>query len=112
MSVSLEALPARDTLAARPGTKFTYLNTGYMFAGATIEKVHGKSYAEALRDEIARPFGLKFRRRGRGGHGIRGALERQRTHAAEDHVVPVRSQTDGRRGSFHHLILTTLSPDA
>ena len=55
----LLALAARDTLAAKPGTKFTYSNTGYMFAGAIIEKVYGKSYAEALRDEIARPLGLK-----------------------------------------------------
>ena len=56
---SLVALAARDTLAVKPGTKFIYSNTGYMFAGAIIEKLHGKSYAEALRDEIARPFGLK-----------------------------------------------------
>ena len=55
---SLVALAARDTLAAKPGTKFTYSNTGYMFAGAIIEKLYGKSYAEALRDEIARPLGL------------------------------------------------------
>ena len=56
---SLVALAARDTLAAKPGTKFTYSNTGYMFAGALIEKLYGKSYADALRDEIARPLGLK-----------------------------------------------------
>jgi len=56
---SLVALAARDTLAAKPGTKFTYSNTGYMFAGAIIEKLYGKSYADALRDEIARPLGLK-----------------------------------------------------
>ena len=56
---SLVARAARDTLAAKPGTNFTYSNTGYMFAGAIIEKLYGKSYAEALRDEIARPLGLK-----------------------------------------------------
>lgn len=56
---SLVALATRDTLAAKPGTKFTYSNTGYMFAGALVEKLHGKSYAEALRDEIARPLGLQ-----------------------------------------------------
>ena len=56
---SLLALAVRDTLAAKPGTKFTYSNTGYMFAGAIIETLHGKSYAEALRDEIARPLGLE-----------------------------------------------------
>ena len=56
---SLVALAARDTLAARPGTKFLYSNTGYMLAAAIIEKVSGKSFAEALRDEITRPLGLK-----------------------------------------------------
>jgi D-alanyl-D-alanine carboxypeptidase len=56
---SLVAMAARDTLATKPGTKFTYSNTGYMFAGAIIEKLYGKSYADALRDEIARPLGLE-----------------------------------------------------
>src|SRR5688500_16314458 len=56
---SLIAMAARDTLATKPGTKFIYSNTGYMFAGAIIEKLYGKSYAGALRDEIARPLGLK-----------------------------------------------------
>ena len=57
---SLVALAARDTLAKKPGTKFVYSNTGYMFAAAIIEKLSGKSYAEALRDDIARPLGLQF----------------------------------------------------
>jgi CubicO group peptidase (beta-lactamase class C family) len=57
---SLVALAARDTLAAKPGAKYIYSNTGYMLAGAIVEKLSGKSYAEALRDEIARPLGLKF----------------------------------------------------
>ena len=56
---SLVAMAARDTLATKPGTKFTYSNTGYMFAGAIIERLYGKSYADALLDEIARPLGLK-----------------------------------------------------
>jgi len=55
---SLVARAVRDTLAARPGTKFIYSNTGYMFAGVLVEKLYGKPYADALRDEIARPLGL------------------------------------------------------
>jgi D-alanyl-D-alanine carboxypeptidase len=55
---SLVALAAHDTLATKPGTKFTYSNTGYMFAGAIIEKLYEKAYAEALRHEIAQPLGL------------------------------------------------------
>jgi D-alanyl-D-alanine carboxypeptidase len=56
---SLVAMAARDTLATKPGAKFIYSNTGYMFAGAIIEKLYGKSYADALHDEIARPLGLE-----------------------------------------------------
>ena len=56
---SLIAMAARDTLGTKPGTKFTYSNTGYMFAGAIIERLYGKPYADALLDEIARPLGLK-----------------------------------------------------
>jgi CubicO group peptidase (beta-lactamase class C family) len=55
---SLVALAARDTLAAKPGTKYIYSNTGYMLAAAIVEKLSGKPFAEALRDEIARPLGL------------------------------------------------------
>ena len=56
---SLVALAARDALAAKPGTRFIYSNTGYMLAAAIVEKLSGKPLAEALRDEIARPLGLK-----------------------------------------------------
>ena len=56
---SLLALASRDTLAARPGTRYAYSNTGYMLAGAIIEKLYGKPYADVLRDEIARPLGLR-----------------------------------------------------
>jgi len=55
---SLLAMAIRDTLATRPGTTFIYSNTGYMILGVLIEKYYGKSYADALRDEIARPLGL------------------------------------------------------
>jgi CubicO group peptidase (beta-lactamase class C family) len=55
---SLIAQAARDTMAARPGTTFLYSNTGYLVLGVLIEKLYGKPYAAALRDEIARPLGL------------------------------------------------------
>jgi CubicO group peptidase (beta-lactamase class C family) len=48
---SLFALANRDTLAASPGTKYLYSNTGYMLLGRLIEQRYGKSYADALRDE-------------------------------------------------------------
>lgn len=55
---SLWAMAMGDTLANVPGTTFTYSNTGYMMLGALIERLHGKSYADVLRDEIAKPLGL------------------------------------------------------
>ncbi|HEX2188054.1 MAG TPA: serine hydrolase domain-containing protein [Longimicrobiaceae bacterium] len=55
---SLIAQAARDTVAARPGTTFLYSNTGYLVLGVLVEKLYGKPYADALRDEIARPLGL------------------------------------------------------
>jgi CubicO group peptidase (beta-lactamase class C family) len=55
---SLVAQAARDTMASRPGTTFLYSNTGYMLLGVLVEKLYGKPYAAALRDEIAGPLGL------------------------------------------------------
>lgn len=55
---SLVAQAARDTMASRPGTTFLYSNTGYMLLGVLVEKLYGKPYAAALRDEIAAPLGL------------------------------------------------------
>jgi D-alanyl-D-alanine carboxypeptidase len=57
-SDSLVAQAARDTMASRPGTAFLYSNTGYMLLGVLVEKLYGKPYGDALRDEIARPLGL------------------------------------------------------
>jgi D-alanyl-D-alanine carboxypeptidase len=55
---ALVAQAARDTMASRPGTAFLYSNTGYMLLGVLVQKLYGTSYADALRDEIARPLGL------------------------------------------------------
>lgn len=56
---SLIAMAARSTAPTAPaGTTFTYSNTGYMLLGALVEKLYGKSYGAAIRDEIARPLGL------------------------------------------------------
>ena len=56
---SLFAMAARDSLAARPGTAYLYSNTGYMLLGMLIEKLYARPYADALRDEIAKPLGLE-----------------------------------------------------
>jgi D-alanyl-D-alanine carboxypeptidase len=53
------AWAARDTMAFAPGTRHAYSNVGYLLLGALVEKLYGKPYGEALRDEIARPLGLR-----------------------------------------------------
>lgn len=45
-------------LAFEPGTKFHYNNSGYFLLGAIIEKVTGKSYAEAMKERIFTPAGM------------------------------------------------------
>ncbi|MBL8750132.1 MAG: beta-lactamase family protein [Planctomycetes bacterium] len=41
-----------------PGTEWRYDNTGYYLLGMVLEKVHGKSYADVVRDELSGPLGL------------------------------------------------------
>lgn len=59
--VSTETLiswAARDTMIFAPGTRHSYSNPGYALLGALVEKLYGKPYGAALRDEIVRPLGL------------------------------------------------------
>ena len=53
------AWAARDTMSFAPGTKFGPSSVGYLLLGALVEKLYGKSYDAALREEIARPLGLR-----------------------------------------------------
>ena len=41
-----------------PGTGWSYSNSGYMLLGAVIEKVTGKSYADALKGELLDPLAM------------------------------------------------------
>ena len=52
------AWAARDTMLFAPGTRHNYSNPGYLLLGALVERLYGKPYSEAIRDEIARPLGL------------------------------------------------------
>jgi D-alanyl-D-alanine carboxypeptidase len=53
------AWAARDTMLFAPGTRHSYSNPGYLLLGALVEKLYGKPYGVVLRDEIARPLGLR-----------------------------------------------------
>jgi CubicO group peptidase (beta-lactamase class C family) len=45
-------------LEFEPGTKFNYNNSGYFILGGIIEHVTGKTYEEALVENIIKPLGL------------------------------------------------------
>jgi CubicO group peptidase (beta-lactamase class C family) len=50
---------ASGDLEFEPGTKYTYNNSAYFLLGAIIEKITGKTYAEALQERIFGPLGMK-----------------------------------------------------
>jgi CubicO group peptidase (beta-lactamase class C family) len=41
-----------------PGTRWYYSNTGYYLLGVLLERVTGQTYAEYIREHVARPAGL------------------------------------------------------
>ena len=47
-----------DDLEFKPGSQFKYNNSGYFILGAIIEQVTGKSYAEAVQEQIFEPLGM------------------------------------------------------
>ncbi len=57
--VEFLAFFAHEPLDFEPGERFSYNNSGYFLLGIIIEKVIGKGYAEALRERILRPLGMK-----------------------------------------------------
>ncbi|HYC59349.1 MAG TPA: serine hydrolase [Thermoanaerobaculia bacterium] len=50
---------ASGDLEFEPGTNWAYNNSAYFLLGAIIEKVTGKTYAEALQERIFDPLGMK-----------------------------------------------------
>jgi CubicO group peptidase (beta-lactamase class C family) len=49
----------QQPLAAPPGDRFSYSNTGYVALGLVIEKLSGMTYAEFIRASIFTPLGMK-----------------------------------------------------
>ena len=49
---------ASGDLLFEPGSKFAYNNSAYFLLGAIIEKVTGKSYADAMKEHIFIPVGM------------------------------------------------------
>lgn len=47
-----------DDLEFKPGTKFTYSNSGYYILGAIIEEVTGKKFNQVLKENILTPLNM------------------------------------------------------
>ncbi len=57
---ALIALIAGKPLVSPPGSQWDYSNTNYLALGLTIEKLHGKPYAQVLHERIAVPLGIEI----------------------------------------------------
>ena len=56
---SLIGIVANDSMDFALGTQWRYNNTGYYLLGMLIEKLTDRSYAEVVRDQLAKPLGLQ-----------------------------------------------------
>jgi CubicO group peptidase (beta-lactamase class C family) len=56
---SLIGIVANDSMDFALGTQWRYNNTGYYLLGMLVEKLTNRSYAEVVRDQLAKPLGLQ-----------------------------------------------------
>lgn len=66
--------------AKPPGSAAAYSNLGYVVAGAIVERVAGKSWEDAIREEVFAPLGMASA--GFGGLGAPGQLDQPWGHAS------------------------------
>ncbi len=80
-----------------PGTRYAYSNLGYAILGRIIERRTGKSYAEAVEEEVFRPAGIERIRLGRTLPAFRDDDEVKYYHHDEKEVArSVFPYVDGR----------------
>lgn len=72
-------------LAHKPGTHYEYSNLGYAIAGAIAEKITGKTWEQAMRDEVFGPLGMTSV--GFGGTGTPGQIDQPWGHDADGQPV-------------------------
>jgi CubicO group peptidase (beta-lactamase class C family) len=79
----------KDELSKAPrhqrGTTYEYSNLGYSIAGAITERVTGKTWEQAMRDEIFGPLGMASA--GFGGTGTPGLVDQPWGHHANGKAV-------------------------
>lgn len=73
---------AEDWVEAKPGTRWFYLNEGYILLGGIIAKLSGLSYADYVRKRILEPLGM----------GNTGFLGEELSELATPYVVPAEGQ--------------------
>ncbi len=71
--------------AYAPGT-FHYANTGYVVAGAVLERISGQPWEQLMRQRLFRP--LKMAGAGFGGTGTRGRIDQPWPHLADGKPTP------------------------
>jgi CubicO group peptidase (beta-lactamase class C family) len=69
----------------KPGTHYEYSNLGYAIAGAITEKITGKSWEQAMRDEVFGPLGMTSV--GFGGTGTPGQVDQPWGHYQDGQPV-------------------------
>jgi D-alanyl-D-alanine carboxypeptidase len=102
----LVALVSDKPLDFEPGTASAYSNTNYVVAGMLIERVTGRSYADAITHRILRPLGL----RSTSLPGTRVEIPGPHAHAYlrfEDQVFDVTEYDPSFIGAAGEMISTT-----
>ena len=100
-----ELLPTilKDAPADKPGTKFSYSNSGYVVAGAMAEEASGESWEDLMTKTLFKPLGMA--KAGFGAPGAPGKVDQPWGHRlANDKLIA--SQTDnppvmGPAGTAH-----------
>jgi CubicO group peptidase (beta-lactamase class C family) len=64
-----------------PGSTFAYSNLGYIIAAAAVERITGKSWERAMKDEVFGP--LRMSSADFGGTGTPGAIDEPWPHTAD-----------------------------
>lgn len=80
----------REELAKRPthepGSHFEYSNLGYIIAGAVVEKITGKTWEQAIQEEVFTPLGMTSV--GLGGTGTPGKVDQPWPHFGSGKPAP------------------------
>jgi CubicO group peptidase (beta-lactamase class C family) len=73
-------------LQSRPGAQFAYSNTGYMLAGAMLERLTGQTWEELIVERVFEPLGLKSA--GLGPQSTLGRVDARLGHEPRDGKAP------------------------